>query len=75
DQGDVDILAAAANQASIGIGRARLLLAERHRASEQRALLDTLADLSGKLELDRVLRAVLERAVPLLGVTGGELAV
>ncbi len=75
DQGDLEILAAAANQASIGIGRARLLLAERHRASEQRALLDTLSDLSGKLELDRVLRAVLERAVPLLGVTGGELAV
>ena len=75
DQGDVEILAAAANQASIGIGRARLLMAERHRASEQRALLDTLSDLSGKLELDRVLRAVLERAVPLLGVTGGELAV
>ncbi|NIP79021.1 MAG: GAF domain-containing protein, partial [Gemmatimonadetes bacterium] len=75
DQGDLEILAAAANQASIGIGRARLLLAERQRASEQRALLDTLSDLSGKLELDRVLRAVLERAVPLLGVTGGELAV
>ncbi len=75
DQGDLEILAAAANQASIGIGRARLLLAERHRASEQQALLDTLSDLSGKLELDRVLRAVLERAVPLLGVTGGELAV
>ncbi len=75
DQGDVEILAAAANQASIGIGRARLLMAERNRASEQRALLDTLSDLSGKLELDRVLRAVLERAVPLLGVTGGELAV
>lgn len=74
-QGDLEILGAAANQASIAIGRVRLLSAERQRASEQRALLDTLADLSGKLELDRVLRAVLERAVPLLGVTGGELAV
>ncbi len=75
DQGDLEILAAAASQASIAIGRARLLNAERQRASEQRALLDTLSDLSGKLDLDRVLRAVLERAVPLLGVTGGELAV
>ncbi len=75
DQGDLEILAAAASQASIAIGRARLLHAERQRVSEQRALLDTLADLSGKLDLDRVLRAVLERAVPLLGVTGGELAV
>ncbi len=75
DQGDLEILAAAASQASIAIGRARLLHAERQRVSEQRALLDTLSDLSGKLDLDRVLRAVLERAVPLLGVTGGELAV
>ena len=75
DKGDLDILAAAANQASIAIGRARLLEAERQRAGEQRALLDTLADLSGELELDKLLRAVLERAVSLLGVTGGELAV
>jgi PAS domain S-box-containing protein len=74
-QGDLEILGAAANQASIAIARARLLEAERRRATEQRALLDTLADLSGELELDRLLQAVLERAVSLLGVTGGELAV
>jgi len=74
-QGDLEILGAAANQASIAIARARLLDAERHRATEQRALLDTLADLSGELELDRLLQAVLERAVSLLGVTAGELAV
>jgi PAS domain S-box-containing protein len=75
DQGDLEILGAAANQASIAIGRVRLLLAERQRASEQRALLDTLSDLSGKLQLDRLLQAVLERAVSLLRVTGGEVAV
>jgi PAS domain S-box-containing protein len=74
-RGDLDILAAAANQASIAIGRARLLAAERRRTGEQRALLDTLADLSGELELDNLLQAVLERAVSLLGVSGGELAV
>jgi PAS domain S-box-containing protein len=74
-QGDLEILGAAANQTSIAVARARLLEAERHRATEQRALLDTLADLSGELELDRLLQAVLERAVSLLGVTGGELAV
>jgi PAS domain S-box-containing protein len=74
-KGDLDILAAAANQASIAIGRARLLGAERRRTGEQRALLDTLADLSGELELDNLLLAVLERAVTLLGVSGGELAV
>ncbi len=44
-------------------------------ASEQRALLDTMADLSSELELAKLLRSVLERAVRLLGVTGGELAI
>ncbi|MDH3495370.1 MAG: GAF domain-containing protein [Gemmatimonadota bacterium] len=74
-KGDLEILAAAANQASIAIARARLLDAERKRLGEQRALLDTLADLSGQLELDKLLHAVLERAVDLLSVTGGELAI
>ncbi|MEP6745256.1 MAG: GAF domain-containing protein, partial [Gemmatimonadota bacterium] len=75
DQGDLDILAAAANQAGIAIGRTRLLAAERQRLAEQRALLDTLADLSGKLEIDKLLQAVLGLAVALLDVTGGELAI
>ncbi|HMA43577.1 MAG TPA: GAF domain-containing protein, partial [Gemmatimonadales bacterium] len=75
EQGDLEILAAAANQAGIAIGRTRLLAADRQRIAEQRALLDTLADLSGQLELDRLLQAVLERAVTLLDVTGGELAI
>ena len=75
EQGDLEILGAAANQAGIAIGRTRLLAAERNRLAEQRALLDTLADLSGKLELDKLLQAVLERAVTLLGVSGGELAI
>jgi PAS domain S-box-containing protein len=75
EQGDLEILAAAANQTGIAIGRARLLTTERQRIAEQRALLDTLADLSGKLELDKLLQAVLERAVTLLDVTGGEVAI
>ena len=72
---DFEILTAAANQASIAIGRARLLAQERQRADEHKALLDTLADLSAELELSKVLQAVLERAVTLLGVTGGEVAI
>jgi PAS domain S-box-containing protein len=63
-----------ASQAAIAIENARLFTAERKRAGEQQALLDTLSDLSGELELSRVLRAVLDRAIGLLGVTGGELA-
>jgi PAS domain S-box-containing protein len=75
EKGDMEIAAAAASQASIAIARARLIEAERTRTTEQRALLDTLQDLSGELELERLLQIVLERAVSLLGVTGGELAV
>ncbi|MDX1674400.1 MAG: GAF domain-containing protein, partial [Longimicrobiales bacterium] len=73
-QEDFEILTAAAQQTGIAIGRARLLEAERRRADEQKALLDTLADVTGELELSRLLQAILERAVRLLGVSGGELA-
>ena len=72
---DFEILTAAATQASIAIGRARLLAAQQRRADEQQAVLDTLADLSGELELGKLLQAVLRRATTLLGVSGGELAI
>ena len=72
---DFEILTAAANQASIAIARARLLVEERTRADEQQALLDSMSDLASALELPRVLRAVLNRAVKLLGVTGGQVAI
>jgi PAS domain S-box-containing protein len=79
---DFQILTAAANQATIAIGRARLLAeqqrllaAERRRADEQEALLATLADLSSELELSRLLETVLARAVTLLNASGGELAI
>jgi PAS domain S-box-containing protein len=52
-----------------------LLAAERRRADELEAVRATLADISGELELPKVLQAVLERAVALLGVTGGDLAI
>jgi PAS domain S-box-containing protein len=74
DTHDLEIIQAAAQQAGIAIGRARLLEAERRRADEQRALLDTLADVSGELELSKLLQSLLERAVTLLRVSGGELA-
>jgi PAS domain S-box-containing protein len=72
---DFEVLRAAANQAGIAIGRARLLAAERQRADEQEALRATMADLSAKLELSELLQAVLERAVQLLKVSHGELAI
>ena len=72
---DFEVLRAAANQAGIAIGRARLLTAERQRGDEQEALRATMADLSAKLELSDLLQAVLERAVQLLKVSHGELAI
>jgi PAS domain S-box-containing protein len=75
DDGDLKILTAAGDQAGIAIGRTRLLRAERARADEQEALRATMADLAGRLDLSTVLKAVLERAVRLLGVSHGELAI
>ncbi len=75
ERADMELVTAAANQAGMAIGRARLSVAEHSRLSEQRALLDTLTDLSGELELDRLLESVLRRAIQLLNVTGGELAI
>ncbi len=72
---DFESLSAAAQQASIAIGRVHLLEDERRRADEQEALLASLADLSAELELSRLLKAVLGRAVGLLGASGGELAI
>jgi len=71
---DLRLLNMFARHAAIAIDNARLFEAERRRAREQQALLDTLKDLSGELELSKVLHGVLERAVSLLGVAGGELA-
>jgi PAS domain S-box-containing protein len=75
DEQDLEILGAAADQAGIALARVRLLTQERRRADEHAALLDCMAALASDLELNRVLQAVLERAVGLLGVTGGEVAI
>jgi PAS domain S-box-containing protein len=72
---DFEILTAAANQAGIAIGRARLVRALQRRAEEEEALRATMADLSAQLELPVLLQAVLDRAVSLLGVSHGELAI
>jgi PAS domain S-box-containing protein len=72
---DFEILTAAADQAGIALARTRLLAGERRRADEHAALLDSMAAMAGDLELDRVLQVVLNRAVALLGVTGGEVAI
>lgn len=75
DDIDSELLGVATSHLSLALTRARTLEAERRRAEEQRAVLETLADLSGHLELSQVLQAVLQRAITLLDVTGGELAI
>ncbi len=71
---DVRLLKLFGSHAGIAIQNARLFDASQRRAAEQQALLETLTDLSGELELSSVLERVLRRAVTLLDVTGGELA-
>jgi len=75
DNSDLNLFNLFAPLAATAIENARLFEAERRRADEQKALLDTMTDLSRKLELNHLLASVLERAVSLLGVTGGELAI
>ncbi len=75
DTKDLNLLNMFAPVAATAIENARLFEAERRKADEQKALLDTMTDLSRKLELKQLLAAVLERAVALLKVTGGELAI
>ena len=72
---DFEILSSAATQSGIAIGRDRLLRAMQARAAEDEALRATLADLSGQLDLPTLLQSVLDRAVTLLGVSHGELAI
>ncbi|MBR9989258.1 MAG: GAF domain-containing protein [Gemmatimonadetes bacterium] len=72
---DLEIATAAAQQAAMAIARVRLLARELGRSLELSAVLDTMADLAGQLELGTLLEALVNRAVHLLGVTGGELAI
>jgi PAS domain S-box-containing protein len=63
------------NTSRVAESQSALLVSERKRADEQKALLDTLADLSSERDLSKLLQATLKRAIDLLGVTGGELAI
>jgi PAS domain S-box-containing protein len=69
---DFEVLTAAAQQAGLAIGKARLLASERKRADELDALRTTLAGITAELELPSLLQAIVERAAALLDATGGE---
>lgn len=72
-QQDAALAATFASQAAIAIENARLYSAERMRVEQLNALRATVADISAELELPRLLRAILQRAVTLLHATGGDL--
>jgi diguanylate cyclase (GGDEF)-like protein len=70
---DAELAAAFANQAAIAIENARLYSSERQRGDQLDALRATIADISSELELPRLLKSILQRAVNLLHATGGDL--
>ncbi len=73
DQGDFEVLTAAAQQAGLAIEKVQLLAAERQRADELDALRKTITDLTAELELSTLLQDIVERAARLLNASGGEL--
>lgn len=62
-----------AYQAAMAIENARLYSIERRRVDQLNALQATIADVSAELELPRLLKAILQRAVNLCKADGGEL--
>jgi len=74
-EAELHVLQLLADYAAIAIENARLFDAEHRRVVEREALYATLTDLSAELELPRLLRAVIERAVKLLNATGGDLGI
>jgi diguanylate cyclase (GGDEF)-like protein/PAS domain S-box-containing protein len=62
-----------ADQVAIAMENARLYAAEQQRVMQLDALRATGVDISAELELSRLLKTILERAVSLLDASGGEL--
>lgn len=69
----IDLVTTFADQVSISLDNARLYAEERRRARELDALQATVADITGELDMPSLLSSVVERAVALLGGTGGGL--
>jgi diguanylate cyclase (GGDEF)-like protein len=62
-----------ANNAAVALYNAQLFSDVHRRVDELEALRATMTDITAELELSRVLKAVLQRAVMLLNATGGDL--
>ncbi|RPI21232.1 MAG: GAF domain-containing protein, partial [Chloroflexota bacterium] len=74
-QAEKRLAQALAQHAAGVIENARLFNTERMRARELDALRATLADISTELQLPKLQRAILERAVALMSATGGDLGI
>lgn len=70
---DLRVIIVLAEHVGIAIYRARLFGAVQRRAQELEALRVTMTEISANLDLDTLLRAILERQVALLSATAGEL--
>ncbi|MFU8771784.1 MAG: diguanylate cyclase, partial [Anaerolineales bacterium] len=62
-----------ANQAAIALEQARLYEVERQRVEQLDALRATAADITAELELPKLLKIILKRAITLISATGGDL--
>jgi len=62
-----------AGQLAVAIERVQLLEADRRRVEELEALRATMTSITGELESSKLPDIIVERAVSLLGATGGEL--
>jgi GAF domain-containing protein len=68
---DAQTAAAYAQQAAIAIGNARLYQAQARRAAELEALREVSLGITAELELDALLRSLVERAITLLDANSG----
>ncbi len=71
---DSHLVSLFADQVAIAIENARMYMAEQGRVRQLDALRATMTDISSELELSKLLRAILIRAIGLLNASGGDLA-
>jgi len=71
---ELQIVSTLASQIAVAIDNARLYTEQRQRADVMSALRATLTDITSELDLTFLLQSILNRAIALLEVVGGELA-
>ena len=72
---EIEVCQQASPQITLAIMRVKALEAARRRSEELNALRATIADITSELELNKLLRTILVRAVRLANADGGEICV